>query len=65
MPFLRKDLCVQELDVNYKELIESLRNNWDLSRVSRLATTIVYRPMREVPAGVATHPAFRDPVAPV
>jgi len=44
VPYLRKSLRVLELEVDYKELIESLRNNWDLSRVSRHVTTVVYRP---------------------
>jgi radical SAM superfamily enzyme YgiQ (UPF0313 family) len=47
VPYQPENLHILELEIDYKELIECLRNRGDLSRVPQRRSTIVYRPIGE------------------
>lgn len=44
IPFRPENLVIADVEVDYRELIESLRNKTDLSRISTRETTIVFGP---------------------
>ncbi len=47
VPYPAANLYLSDIEVDYKELIESLRNKSDLSRVSERKTTIVFTPTND------------------